>query len=536
MTCGKAIILAIALLLVPGPFFTYSLHAEDGIDPKRVDAAVKKGCEFLKGLQKPDGTWPLELQREKYWVFGTTALCMLTLLKGGEPKDSPAVKNALNYLKNGKYMTIYEASVLIMALAALVDEAEEAPAEEAPKPDDKPDLQTAPMEDQATVSKKRFNKAPPWLKDMIKAAFDFIVAKKTALACWRYPMADPMGQNDFSNTQYAMMGIITAGRFGLKAPDKVIIEVAEYLMAAQEQTGPEIDSFPVPAADLPLKGMKDMEKEWMKNFNKLIADEKKKAREAGEEFKGLDMSTAVERENPYDKFGKELPKKFNARGWAYIPPSAPSEAQGQNFSWAKENTGSMTCSGTLSLVICKANLEDNPWYKKNGDKLVKSIRDGCAWIVKSWKTDMNPGATKEDTWRYYYFYALERAGVIALVHKFGPHDWHTEVGNVILGEQGADGSWKGVKGAIPDNLPFEHGPIWETCFAILFLKKATTPIVSEETIIYTGEGLIKGGWTDKKEKPEPPKEDKPAPAPEEKKPDDNEKKPPDGGDSDNSGE
>ena len=114
---------------------------------------------------------------------------------------------------------------------------------------------------------------------------------------------------------------------------------------------------------------------------------------------------------------------------------------------------------------------------------------------------MNPGAGVEDSWRYYYFYAVERAAVLTLLQNIGPHDWHTEIGGIILSEQQGDGSWRGVKAAPVPNNPsfpvFEHGPTWTTCFAILFLKKATAPIISEETIIYTGGYLNKGGKKDK---------------------------------------
>jgi hypothetical protein len=75
---------------------------------------------------------------------------------------------------------------------------------------------------------------------------------------------------------------------------------------------------------------------------------------------------------------------------------------------------------------------------------------------------------------YYYLYALERAGVLAATETFGLHNWYVEGAEAILSSQRADGSWL---------APLPHGDrsemtnvAWDTCFAILFLKRATRPL------------------------------------------------------------
>ncbi|MHC4661682.1 MAG: hypothetical protein ACYS8W_08325 [Planctomycetota bacterium] len=163
-------------------------------------------------------------------------------------------------------------------------------------------------------------------------------------------------------------------------------------------------------------------------------------------------------------------------------------------------TGTMTASGVIACMLCKAELEGTSWYKKNGKSLRKSIRDGMGWISKNWTINKNPCAPKEDSWRYYYYYALERAGVLTLVHKVGKHDWYKEIGERILSEQSSDGSWAGASAAPePGFQSFSHGPIWNTSFAILFLKKATTPIIRPE-VIYTGAGIRGKKKDDEEEK------------------------------------
>jgi len=86
-------------------------------------------------------------------------------------------------------------------------------------------------------------------------------------------------------------------------------------------------------------------------------------------------------------------------------------------------------------------------------------------------------------WHYYYLYGLERAGVLSLCLRFGKHDWYEEGANFLLRAQRADGSWSsdGMVSALSN-----------TCFAILFLKKATTPVIGggKELVIATGKGMF----------------------------------------------
>jgi hypothetical protein len=51
----------------------------------------------------------------------------------------------------------------------------------------------------------------------------------------------------------------------------------------------------------------------------------------------------------------------------------------------------------------------------------------------------------------------------------GIHDWYARGARAILGAQQADGSWPGGQ------------PVPDTCFAVLFLRRATRPLVDVET-------------------------------------------------------
>ena len=102
------------------------------------------------------------------------------------------------------------------------------------------------------------------------------------------------------------------------------------------------------------------------------------------------------------------------------------------------------------------------------DKVAAQAKEnGLAWLGSHFAVADNPGRGKD--WLLYYLYGIERAGVLYGTEKIGDHDWYLEGAKHLLDTQGGDGSWK-VSGG-------EH-PTWDTCFAILFLKKATKPLVA----------------------------------------------------------
>jgi hypothetical protein len=73
-------------------------------------------------------------------------------------------------------------------------------------------------------------------------------------------------------------------------------------------------------------------------------------------------------------------------------------------------------------------------------------------------------------WYYYYLYGLERAGVLTGTEVFGRREWYPEGAQALLRMQGGNGSW--------DN------DAWNTCFAILFLKRATRPLEDVASVDY----------------------------------------------------
>jgi len=134
---------------------------------------------------------------------------------------------------------------------------------------------------------------------------------------------------------------------------------------------------------------------------------------------------------------------------------------------------SMTAGAVGALAIYDFMLDQD----RKRDPAIKS---GVAWLNAHWSVTANEGTVEFDTSTktelFYYLYALERAGMLLDVPTIAKHDWYAEGTAAILEAQKADGSWYG--GAKRCH------PTWDTCFAILFLKKATSrlEVASEDRL------------------------------------------------------
>jgi len=162
-------------------------------------------------------------------------------------------------------------------------------------------------------------------------------------------------------------------------------------------------------------------------------------------------------------------------GWSYslsLPGDPP---------LPKVPTLSMTTGAVGSLVVLDYLLGVD-WKK---DKVVNG---GINWIADHFSVGENAGAGEvwgnQKTFHYYYLYALERLGVLYGTPVLGTHKWYEEGAPFLLGEQKPDGSWNDA-GTWLGNTG-DSQPVWDTCFAILFLKRATAPlpdVASEDRFI-----------------------------------------------------
>ncbi len=229
---------------------------------------------------------------------------------------------------------------------------------------------------------------------------------------------------DLSNTQYALLGLRAARDCGATVPSTCFMKAIEGTLEAQEKDGPKLKRI--------IKG------------------------------------SGKPGETDYAVEGGD-----RARGWPY--------QVGQGGI-----TGSMTTAAIGTLAISRDALlkpERFSAYNDELDRKVKrSVQDGFAWLDRNWSVEFNPPRGGPN-WHYYYLYGLERACTYGDRQHVGNHDWYAEGALYLVGKQLEDGHWSsgvtGVKEVGPSDL-------CDTAWALLFLKKATRPVIPIPAPVVTG--------------------------------------------------
>jgi hypothetical protein len=122
--------------------------------------------------------------------------------------------------------------------------------------------------------------------------------------------------------------------------------------------------------------------------------------------------------------------------------------------------GSMSAGGLSSLCIALRG--------KGNNQPIRDVRvqKAIKWLSNNLSYANNPG---KGGWHYYWIYSVERAGSTADTEWFGDRPWYKEGVSFLLPAQNADGSWGGQGGG---------KQIADTCWAILFLRRATKSLVT----------------------------------------------------------
>jgi hypothetical protein len=181
-------------------------------------------------------------------------------------------------------------------------------------------------------------------------------------------------------------------------------------------------------------------------------------------------------------------------------------AQNQDGSWGYTNggfggvgnqrvdhlsagTGSMTCAGIASIIMCQGQLHE-PDAKVNGETVAccgrqpdnpnDPVARGVKWLERNFTVTGNPSGGREgdkERAHLYYLYALERVGRLTSERWIGKHDWYREGTHTLTqGPSRPDalsGKWVG-------NSIGEENEHVATSFALLFLSKGQRPILMSE--------------------------------------------------------
>ena len=293
---------------------------------------------------------------------------------------------------------------------------------------------------------------PSWAKSAARLLTVWLAKSRIPDALFSYPMSSlpaqgpelakartvvPVWRGDLSNTQFALLGLWAGTRLGAKVDPKLLASIAVTLIGAQEPKGPKVTRSWDPPAGEPRR----------------------------RSYVG-----------PTDR----------ARGFGYGIPTRR---------MAMSASGSMTAGGLSSLLVLKAMLlEAGPIEGALGRRLDRGIWDAIGWLTEHYEVDKIPMivnraslprkmrkilpriplAAAVSPWIFYYHYSVERACVIAGKRFLGAHDWYAEGAAFLLEQQDEDGSWvvrapAGQRGRM--HITGMQTP--NTCFALLFLKRAT---------------------------------------------------------------
>jgi hypothetical protein len=165
---------------------------------------------------------------------------------------------------------------------------------------------------------------------------------------------------------------------------------------------------------------------------------------------------------------------------AGVPPLANAD-DGFGYRADSQSTGAMTVAG---LTVLELALERSPSgqlparFADIRQKAKAALERGWAYLERRFTVVGNPlGAhSMHETWFHYYLYGVERLCAIAGRDRIGEHDWYAEGARELVATQNDDGGW---------------GHPADTCFALLFLRRATFTTMDRPTKPLEGEGVAR---------------------------------------------
>lgn len=186
------------------------------------------------------------------------------------------------------------------------------------------------------------------------------------------------------------------------------------------------------------------------------------------------------------KYNLVIPNENWQRAKSYWFGLYSTKSGGFGYSNGESPLGSMTCAGIASLIIIRENLfnlnalanGDNAICCGGGavDDIQPKLDKAFQWLADRFTIKGNPtGKNTQSRNRFYYLYALERAGRFSGRRFLGPHDWYRVGAADLVKNQRASGAWAASNRG---RASFGEGKeTITTAFALLFLSKGKRPVV-----------------------------------------------------------
>ena len=303
--------------------------------------------------------------------MGRLALPVAALLKAGAPSGHPVIDAALKKLEVMRIEKTYGAACYLLALDGLWDRRYQEMLE-----DGWPWERKEPAARRATGRiRARMEELAAWL----------VAAQIPGHGSWTYEKAGKGARHDFSNTQFAVLGLEVALKHGIDVPRESLARIVSCFTGAQIR-----ETEPV-AFDL---------------TREMPLEEKLRP-------------TAV---NPLKRC-RAVPG-----GWAYTDLR---RAKGSG----REPYASMTAAGASSLLVAIHALEAGR-SGKIPPEADQALQAAYAWIASHFDDYLKGGKNF-----HYTLYSLEKVGDLGGIEKFGDRAWYTEGAERLLEMQERDGGW-----------------------------------------------------------------------------------------------
>lgn len=354
---------------------------EDESFRQRVQAAVENGARYLlEQLRQPLGERdvrlgpkPADQDPASWYGPGYRALTTLTLIKAGLPKQHETLQAAVEDLRRLDITESYSLACAIMAMEAYY----------APDGTDQA-LQGGAAEDvsQRKLDERDLAIVQEWT-DRLLHNHDVEVDKAYRLR-FRYHHASGY---DNSVSQYAMLGLYSAGLCGVRISPQVWFAAADHWLDQATITGEKAMRVEI----------------------------------------GGPGSRLVNRKR---RTSAQLPAAKPCR-WDYFKDHQPS--------------ASMTAAGVTGVTVCLAALRD---LERGTAKLRRELEDrrrgGLVWLSRNYSMRAVVGdPSSYFRHRDYYWFGFERAMELNEVELLQGRDWFFEGAQIMLGLQRSDGSWDG---------------------------------------------------------------------------------------------
>ena len=408
----------------PAPVKVASVPNDEYPKPFRdaVQKAISRGVAWLRTQQTPDGLFD-GYERDEYPV-GETALAVFTMLQSGVPPDDPAVASGLRVLRRTTPATTYETGLCCLAIGAIADATGDPFAEDEVDAKGKLLVRAAARERLTDDDRKALLRWVGFLRKHQSASF----GSQLGSVADGWPSSGGWGYGKSISLPPRRGG--RPG--GVTVPEPVVLEFADASNTQYALLG--LKAAARCGTDVPA----DV---WRRALAYVVSCQSPKGSEAvlrGNEIVG---SRRLEWVVP-----------VNSRGFGYGPGGGRA-------------TGSMTAAGVAGVLLCRSELEDSRVLPPEVERTsAEAVRGGLAWLQQKFSVTRNPGDETSGAtgWFLYYLYGLERAGSLSRSRFLGAHDWYLEGAKKLLADQRRDGS-------------FDVQTV-DTCFALLFLRRATVRI------------------------------------------------------------